>query len=107
MLVPMMHLHLCRRVLLLVLLLILRGMAILLVVTLRLLRRMLGVRRIGVAVLLVVPWIHYYYVSVGEVRPPNIVLCHDIVSVCGVVKAKVQSRDTELAGAIATRAVTC
>jgi hypothetical protein len=83
-LVPMVHLHLLWRVLLLVLLLILRSLAILLISILRLLWSVLSVRAASVAVLLAVSWIHGYCVSCGKVRSPGVILCHDIVTVCEV-----------------------
>ena len=103
--IALLHLHLRRIILLLVLLRVLRRLPILLVPVLRLLWRVLGIRPIVVAVLLVVPRIHGRFVKSDVVRSPGIVVCHDIVSVGEVVNeyrvAKFNgNRDW-------TRAVTC
>lgn len=80
-LVPMMRLHLCRRILLRVL----WGLPILLEAILWLWWSIWDVRAIGIAVLLVIPWIHCSYLPCSEVRSPGIVVCHDIVRVRRVV----------------------
>jgi hypothetical protein len=92
--IAMVHLHLRRRVLLLVLLRVLRRLPILLVPILWLLWRILGIRAVVVAVLLVVPRIHGRCMQSSVVQSPGIVVCHDIVKCLWVVK-DVQSCDAQ------------
>jgi hypothetical protein len=82
--IPLMHLHLHRRVSLRKL----RRLAMLLVAVGRLRRRVWVVGAIWVAVLLIVPRIHDCYGWSSEVKSPGIVLGHDMLGVCsGAVNA--------------------